>query len=431
MPVSRICSPNDSTRSHHGRKVEKKLLYSKNCKYHKNHVQGEQRVITVAYPRLPLEITPRLDRGFFKSNDVWTSYRRNYFQISVGFKIAQEGFISAYGSLQKIDGFKVLLRAQIQDTMAKIPLLKHTSKREKTMAVEPGARDILPNGTPGSMTDVDAGKVVTFDRIQFRNATGNNGKRRKGQQFYNLIIEIHAICGNKSYIVGEMTSDQLIIRGRSPSHYGPKSALQLKTPTSLGVEASPSSSVGPSTGKSGQLRIKVERDEESSPQTPYSAPFSNSQTSLSGSNGFYNEAKSNDWLRSRDPTAVENTPSEATVDVEMTKHSVIANDRQRCSSAEKIGITTSANESKVFGSAPSARETKRYESNAVGDVDYGSSSRPNSASSSTPAETFSSMATRYENRPVLNETLSFASNPSSSGAGLAHNKFSKAEEVSI
>jgi meiosis-specific transcription factor NDT80 len=73
----------------------------------------------------------------------------------------------------------------------------------------------------------------TFERVQFKSATANNGKRRAQQQYYHLIVELYADIrqansANPKWVkVAERSSSQVVVRGRSPSHYsneGPNSA---------------------------------------------------------------------------------------------------------------------------------------------------------------------------------------------------------------
>lgn len=69
----------------------------------------------------------------------------------------------------------------------------------------------------------------TFDRVQFKQATANNGKRRATQQFFHLIVELFADVrknGSDKPIwvkVAQRSSDKIVVRGRSPSHYLEKS----------------------------------------------------------------------------------------------------------------------------------------------------------------------------------------------------------------
>ncbi|KAI9695482.1 MAG: hypothetical protein M1820_008584 [Bogoriella megaspora] len=67
----------------------------------------------------------------------------------------------------------------------------------------------------------------TFERIQFKSATANNGKRRAAQQYYTLIVELHADVRDTSkrekkpvwVKVAQRLSVPVVVRGRSPSHY--------------------------------------------------------------------------------------------------------------------------------------------------------------------------------------------------------------------
>ncbi|KAI6832415.1 p53-like transcription factor [Hortaea werneckii] len=72
---------------------------------------------------------------------------------------------------------------------------------------------------PGSHT------THTFERVQFKQATANNGKRRASQQYFHLIVELFADVrdenSNKaSWVkIAQRVSDKIVVRGRSPSHY--------------------------------------------------------------------------------------------------------------------------------------------------------------------------------------------------------------------
>ncbi|TKA68669.1 hypothetical protein B0A49_10333 [Cryomyces minteri] len=65
----------------------------------------------------------------------------------------------------------------------------------------------------------------TFERIQFKSATANNGKRRAAQQYYHLIVELWADVrgpcetGANWVKVAQRASESVVVRGRSPSHY--------------------------------------------------------------------------------------------------------------------------------------------------------------------------------------------------------------------
>ncbi|KAK0293350.1 hypothetical protein LTR91_003593 [Friedmanniomyces endolithicus] len=64
-----------------------------------------------------------------------------------------------------------------------------------------------------------------FDRVQFKQATANNGKRRASQQYFHLIVELFADVrkdgtDTPNWVkVAQRVSEKIVVRGRSPSHY--------------------------------------------------------------------------------------------------------------------------------------------------------------------------------------------------------------------
>ena len=74
-------------------------------------------------------------------------------------------------------------------------------------------------GVPGQTT------THTFERVQFKQATANNGKRRASQQYFHLMVELFADVrkdGKEQPVwvkVAHKLSDKIVVRGRSPSHY--------------------------------------------------------------------------------------------------------------------------------------------------------------------------------------------------------------------
>lgn len=65
----------------------------------------------------------------------------------------------------------------------------------------------------------------TFERVQFKQATANNGKRRASQQYFHLIVELFADVRKENsdtptwVKVAHRVSEKIVVRGRSPSHY--------------------------------------------------------------------------------------------------------------------------------------------------------------------------------------------------------------------
>jgi meiosis-specific transcription factor NDT80 len=90
----------------------------------------------------------------------------------------------------------------------------------------------------------------TFERIQFKSATANNGKRRAQQQYYHLIIELyvdvrHNLDRQPNWVkVAQRASAQVVVRGRSPSHYsneGPHSTSRGSVSAVVNAQMSPMS----------------------------------------------------------------------------------------------------------------------------------------------------------------------------------------------
>jgi meiosis-specific transcription factor NDT80 len=65
----------------------------------------------------------------------------------------------------------------------------------------------------------------TFERVQFKSATANNGKRRASQQYFHLMVELWVDVREdenrtpKWVKIACAVSDKVVVRGRSPSHY--------------------------------------------------------------------------------------------------------------------------------------------------------------------------------------------------------------------
>ncbi|KAG0358945.1 hypothetical protein BGZ54_010213 [Gamsiella multidivaricata] len=220
-----------------------------------------------------LRVMARIDRGFFTANKIWTCYRRNYFQVStaysiLGFDYSQESEVpclvelkdpmpgptddphlqddfnsqrdpgAMIGSLDNlrlndnnsagtgtsrlavVTGFSITITSKIASTDKKIDLIQHTPKRDKGPQIVPGLRPIRGGGTltlAGASTNQN---VVTFERVQFKTATANNGKRRAAQQFYILMVDLYAHTEDgQVFMVASSQSDSLVVRGRSPGHY--------------------------------------------------------------------------------------------------------------------------------------------------------------------------------------------------------------------
>jgi len=228
-------------------------------------------------------INAEIVKGFFMSLDnCWTSYRRNYFAVKCSYTLSpypENGQLFLHESYQKqqqpIQALAICLAAARSDGGVPIDLIQHTPKRDKgpvrlvKLAPTPPALKQTPipplshgfmintcnesiqhqiqpspylplqkvddyNTPPDTQgghpqrTSSPTAHDHTFERVQFKSATANNGKRRAHQQYFILMVELWADVRNindkepKWEKIAQRGSDQLVVRGRSPSHYSNK-----------------------------------------------------------------------------------------------------------------------------------------------------------------------------------------------------------------
>ncbi|KAJ1721955.1 hypothetical protein LPJ53_003588 [Coemansia erecta] len=207
-----------------------------------------------------MHMFPQIDRGFFQSGDEWTCYRRNYFQISGYFWLSVDGRpIShpiTYPLLLQLNsdtssipeeypeegeqsseqlnylhvvGFSLGISAHISEGNVPVELVQHTPKRDKGPQTIPQPQPIEPSSD--GMPDVDNKlNVVSFERLQFKTATANNGKRRAAQQYYVLSLHIYAHCeSGEQILLATTSSSPVVVRGRSPGHYADGGGAKRRT----------------------------------------------------------------------------------------------------------------------------------------------------------------------------------------------------------
>ncbi|CAO3703488.1 unnamed protein product [Rhizopus stolonifer] len=105
--------------------------------------------------------------------------------------------------------------AKLSDSGKSVPLVQHTTTdRDIGQQIKPLPRPIRRGPYSKERT------MVTFDRLQFKAPTANNGKRRTGQQqFYVVVMELKVKL-KRGFImtVATQTSSPLIIRGKNTSY---------------------------------------------------------------------------------------------------------------------------------------------------------------------------------------------------------------------
>jgi meiosis-specific transcription factor NDT80 len=198
------------------------------------------------------EIYGRIDKGFFMADNDWTCYRRNYFSLNCSYTLhpaipsSNIHLLLQLGSSPQVVGFALSIAAVVDGRDGKsTELIQHTPKRDKGPQVKPARIQVAPRQPPAagiyggdsglggsrSLYDPVFGQnpnapatEATFERIQFKNATANNGKRRAAQQYYHLLIELFADIGaqhtgERWVKIASRMSVPMVVRGRSPGHY--------------------------------------------------------------------------------------------------------------------------------------------------------------------------------------------------------------------
>ncbi|KAJ1550465.1 hypothetical protein HK096_006792, partial [Nowakowskiella sp. JEL0078] len=191
-----------------------------------------QRIYSIDRARklVVLLMFPKIDRGFFLADNDWTCYRRNYFQVSCSFtaldatgqRLDLPCFVQTEAGWWTVTQFMINVTAKTSTNTRDIELVQHTAKRDKGPQILPQPRPCDPQSTPvlNFRQDPESRAVVTFERLQFKSATANNGKRRAAQQYHLILLELFARCENGTIIkVAACESAPLVVRGRAPGHY--------------------------------------------------------------------------------------------------------------------------------------------------------------------------------------------------------------------
>ena len=226
-----------------------------------------------------VELQTKIDKGFFQTDPEqdWTCYRRNYFSVACSYSLKPYYNPSSeplYLGRDRIQAFAMCISARVDGEEGKvIDLVQHTPKRDKgpmgrpekikltphpsgTLGIyEAGGGGISPSSqltspdyepvyAPSAPTQQHSQTMATFDRIQFKNATANNGKRRAAQQYFHIMVELWAdVPSSQSSVsswvkIATRISAPMVVRGRSPGHYSED-------------RRSSSTSMGPGGGSSG------------------------------------------------------------------------------------------------------------------------------------------------------------------------------------
>jgi hypothetical protein len=106
--------------------------------------------------------------------------------------------------------------AQTSSGSKEIQLVQHTAKRDRG---DRGSPPPLPCRPRNCITLGCGTESINYDRLQFKSATQNNGKRRAAQKYHVLFCELLAKIDDGIVRVASAESVPLVVRGRAPGHY--------------------------------------------------------------------------------------------------------------------------------------------------------------------------------------------------------------------
>ncbi|TPX49756.1 hypothetical protein SeMB42_g00369 [Synchytrium endobioticum] len=153
-----------------------------------------------------VKIQAWIDKGFFMADGDWTCYRH------LPCLVYDER--NPQGTVLMITSFHIGVIARAAQSAREVELVQHTAKRDKGPQSAP-----VPTSCPVTKAGASA-SVVGFERLQFKQATANNGRRRATQQYHVLVVQLHGSTANGvDLIVAESESANLVVRGRAPGHY--------------------------------------------------------------------------------------------------------------------------------------------------------------------------------------------------------------------
>lgn len=203
------------------------------------------------------DIEAKIDtKNVFWQDNQWTCYRRNYISVACHYTLTYcnpgsrlYAKTESNRQPQQVQALGLCLSATADGPNGKpIGLVKHTPKRDRGPQTDVQVEKLPPappssNSIHSYQTSMSSGPSLplqhderqpatgmpqgqyTFERIQFKQATANNGRRRATQQFYHLCVELHADIRAspkdkpKWVKIAQRISEAMVVRGRSPGHY--------------------------------------------------------------------------------------------------------------------------------------------------------------------------------------------------------------------
>lgn len=265
-----------------------------------------------------VHISAQTDKGFFKDkNNIWTCYRRNYFQLCLSFSLKSDSiqapmlneplFVMSQGKLCRIINFRFRIYSKLAGGAAatanadkRVGLVQCTAKREKGDKLCPPQMIVTPSSSDTAAADNVASQnsKAVYKRLQFRSSTSPSTTKRSSsssQQFFILVAELRCTTDmGDDLLVASCQSAALIVRSKSAAFYDKEYSniksivtdnASLLAMNSQNPTPSPSPAISFTGMTSGRFNLQHQESCLFSPQ----ASISNQLQYQSSPAGFYSD----------------------------------------------------------------------------------------------------------------------------------------------
>ncbi|EXM14922.1 hypothetical protein FOTG_16686 [Fusarium oxysporum f. sp. vasinfectum 25433] len=153
--------------------------------------------------------------------DVLTCYRRNLFSIAADTNPRSPGLFARLKAVESRDSTEVTITSGANRANS----TTERGARPADIPLIPPSRDGDPSATSSEHLEIR----FSWERLQFRSATANNGKRRKEirQQFKVIVLIMTSKEDGSSSLIAELGLSFLTVRGRSPKSFAVSEASQI------------------------------------------------------------------------------------------------------------------------------------------------------------------------------------------------------------
>ncbi|KAI9247235.1 hypothetical protein BY458DRAFT_551151 [Sporodiniella umbellata] len=166
---------------------------------------------------------------FFKINNVWTTYRRNYIHVNSQFTLTKEEYpeicidkpcwLIRDGKLDYIDYFSIGLTCRVTNVKQNVVIHQNNSKRELCKKFIPKPIRTRPSGTENASILKKNDTGVEFSRLILASSTGFNRKLHVPFYGFEMVTSLHAHVDKESIVIAESYSVPIASRALTPCKY--------------------------------------------------------------------------------------------------------------------------------------------------------------------------------------------------------------------